>query len=247
VAFATNRTLDRFPPAAILAALLLAALLAAPSVALGDSVSSGAPPAQYRGPSSEVSTRWLPLQDSRLAGGGDPARYAEGWSRWESWFEHEKDGLLRDLLSRGAAGDAPAPAPVDALRPQDRARRVLPALRAALRSDDASVRAAAALALGNARDVASVPDLARLLRTGPAADRRTAALALGFLGDRSAVAELTKTLEAKDAKSDYARTYAAMALGILGDKRDQRTLAALQENCNYLAPTEFLHEFLSIY
>ena len=35
--------------------------------------------------------------------------------------------------------------------------------------------------------------------------------------------------------------------GILGDKREMRTLSAIQENCNYLAATEFLPELLSIY
>ena len=216
--FATNRTLDRFPPAAVLAALALAALLVAPAVALGDSTSSGAPPAQYRGPATEASTRWLSFEESRPAGVGDSNRYPERYARWESWFEHEKDGLLRDLLARGAApaaGDEPAPpapAPVDLLRPDDRAQRVLPALREALRDENAAIRSAAALALGNAKDPAAAADLARMIRSGGNAERRAAALALGFLGGDDAAVVLEAAL-AEEPTVD-GRSVAAVALGM---------------------------------
>ena len=41
--------------------------------------------------------------------------------------------------------------------------------------------------------------------------------------------------------------FAAVALGILGDKSDLPLLSKVQENCNYLATTESLTEILLIY
>jgi HEAT repeat protein len=116
-------------------------------------------------------------------------------------------------------------------------------------SSDASLLMKSAVALGLLGDPSATKTLLKVFQESSSnyASLAGAALALGFLGDRSAVAELTKALAAKEAKSDYSRTYAAMALGILGDKREMRTLSAIQENCNYLAATEFLPELLSIY
>jgi HEAT repeat protein len=64
-----------------------------------------------------------------------------------------------------------------------------------------------------------------------------------MMGDAAAVAPLVETLADGDAASS-SRAYAAMALGILGDKRPPRLLLAVQRDLNYLAKTEWLPELL---
>jgi len=75
-----------------------------------------------------------------------------------------------------------------------------------------------------------------------------ASLGLGFIGDRSAIATLADILNNKDGKAkDNARAFAAVSLGILGDKDELAILTKLQGSCNYLAQTEALKELLLIY
>jgi HEAT repeat protein len=219
----TTTRSDRIPLAGILLALALGALLAWPAVARGDSFSSSAAPSQYRGPSSDVPSRGLPLFDAGVPGGGEASRSSEGWARWEFWFEYEKDVLLRDAFANARDGSAVGPGAgakaarlFDALRPGDLADRVLPALRAALEDPSARVREAAALALGNAGDRASLDALAGALRASPAGERRAAALALGFLRDPGAVPHLRRALD-QDPDAGV-RALAAMALGLSGER-----------------------------
>jgi HEAT repeat protein len=105
----------------------------------------------------------------------------------------------------------------------------------------------AAIALGSIGDPSAVQVLVKVFeRAGnnqPALLGAT--LALGFIGDRSAVAPLVKALESRT--QEYTRAYAAMALGVLGDKREERALSIVQANTNYLATTEWLGELLSLY
>jgi HEAT repeat protein len=117
------------------------------------------------------------------------------------------------------------------------------------RTTDGELMMKAAIALGSIGDPGAVKVLVKVFAAAgnnqPALAGAT--LALGLIGDRSAVGPLISALEATDSGHDYSRAYAAMALGVLGDKREQRAMAVLQENSNYLATTEWLGELLSIY
>jgi hypothetical protein len=118
-----------------------------------------------------------------------------------------------------------------------------------LRATDAGLMMRSAIAYGLLGDPAAAKDLVKVFESAgsnPAA-LSGCAVGLGLLGERSVVADLTKTLASTDASHDFARVYAAMALGVLADKRDLRTLSAFQENSNYLAATEFLPALLSLY
>jgi HEAT repeat protein len=223
-----RRDAPDLPLVAVLAAVLGGALLLWPTVAAGDSFASGAPPVQYRGPAEDVGGRGSPLLEA--PGGGEP-RLHEGWDRWEFWWEHSKDALLREVLARPVTATVAGPRllldpPVvpDAPDAADRAERILPALRGALEAGDPSVRAAAALALGNARDGTSREDLALLLRRGNAASRGAAALALGFLGGDASIDPLHRALD----RDPDARTRALAALG-LGLTGRPSALPALQD------------------
>ncbi len=174
---------------------------------------------QYRGPAEEVGRG-----DSALpfpVVGGENGRSAEGWARWEFWFEQEKDALLRRALSAPRGGTPVGPGMpsgglggFDPLRPTDLADRTLPAIRAALADPSPEVRMAAALAAGNARDAASLPAIEEMLRRGSRAERRAAALALGFLGDAASL----PALERAGSDADPAvRTAALLASGLLGE------------------------------
>jgi HEAT repeat protein len=129
-------------------------------------------------------------------------------------------------------------------------RRAAPILQdLVLHSSDAGLLMRSGVALGLVGDASAAKDLVKVFQAGGSnpASLSGGAIGLGLLGDRSVVGDLTKTLAAADPSHDFARTYAALALGILADKRDHRTLAVIQENCNYLATTEFLPELLAIY
>ncbi len=211
----------RFPLGVVLLALGVGALLLWPTLALGDSLSSGSPPVQYRGPSGEVPGHVPSIIDTTT--GGDSARSTEGWARWEFWFEYEKDALLRRAMagSRGATATGPslpaapgAPVVTDPTE-ADLRQKLLPALRLALKDPSQAVRAAAAMGLGNARDQASVTALADMLRSSPAADRRAAALSIGFLGGPAAVEPLARALEQDPDVT--VRSLAAVGLGLAGD------------------------------
>jgi HEAT repeat protein len=91
---------------------------------------------------------------------------------------------------------------------------VLAPLRQALRHEKEQARRAAAVALGNLRAAAAVPDLVESLRDPGADVRREAAAALGKVRDRAAVAGLTRSL-CDDEEAVRAR--AAEALGLIGD------------------------------
>jgi HEAT repeat protein len=110
----------------------------------------------------------------------------------------------------------------------------VPALVSALERDkQASVRGAAAVALGQIGDPAAVPVLARKLseripgtgllsrvtrgrREEDEFVRRAAAAALGQIGDRAAVPALIDALS-KERTEDDVRREAARALGLIGD------------------------------
>ncbi len=229
-------TIRRLAP--LTAALALATVLPAAGApgARADSTSSYAPPAQYRGPSSEVagglSSLFLPQPPS-----GSNADSPEAWARWEFWFEYSKDRLLRDARERIARDErqdpalriAGAPPGPQAVRPEDRAALVSPALAAMAGATDPVLRGSALLAQGGAADPSALPALTESLRRGAVSDRRSAALALGSLGDAAAAAALERALR-EDDDSDV-RSYATLSLGLLGGTGVSTTLRAhLQRN-----------------
>ena len=89
-------------------------------------------------------------------------------------------------------------------------------VRAALQSDEESMRFAAACALSNAQDSAALPELIEALRDE---HRRQEALsAMMALGDASAVPMVAALFE-QETLGDFDRTLAAAALARLGDSR----------------------------
>jgi HEAT repeat protein len=97
--------------------------------------------------------------------------------------------------------------------PGDEARTQV---RAALRSEEESMRFAAACALSDAHDAAALPELVAALDDG---HRRQEALsALMSLGDASAAPQIGKLFE-QESLGDFDRTLAAAALARLGDAR----------------------------
>jgi len=210
----------RLPILGVILALLFGGLLLVPVIARADSASSTAVPCQYRGPSNEVPRGGSVFLDP--PSGGEGARSAEGWARWEFWFEYEKDALLRGALGipRGATITGPgfpaAPDPgYDPLRPGDLDGRLLPALRAALRDPAVEVRIAALLALGNAKDAPSRAAMEERLARGSAAERRAAALGLGFLGDPLSLPALQRALADPEPE---VRSMAVLSSGLLGSR-----------------------------
>ncbi len=69
---------------------------------------------------------------------------------------------------------------------------------------------------------------------------------LGFIGDRSAVPTLIKFLKERDKFQDSTRAFAAVALGLLGDKDDIPIISKISEHNNYLIRTDALGEVLTI-
>lgn len=89
-------------------------------------------------------------------------------------------------------------------------------VRAALRSEEESMRFAAACALSDAHDAAALPELATALQDE---HRRQEALsAIMSLGDAAAVPEVAKLFEQENL-GDFDRTLAAAALARFGDAR----------------------------
>lgn len=69
---------------------------------------------------------------------------------------------------------------------------------------------------------------------------------LGFIGDRSAVPTLIKFLKERDKYQDSTRAFAAVALGLLGDKDDIPIISKISEHNNYLIRTDAIGEVLTI-
>jgi len=105
----------------------------------------------------------------------------------------------------------------------------------------------AALALGLMGRRAAVGDLARALRT----TRSTAVqsriiLALGHLGHLGAVDPLLTILK-DPAETTLIREFAAVALGLMGDRRERDPLFELDAWFNFYATTRATNEFLRLY
>jgi HEAT repeat protein len=87
-----------------------------------------------------------------------------------------------------------------------------------------------ALALGIMRSQAAIPELQKLIKNLDADEivRAHAVIALGKLGDKSSVGILVK--DGLTDKSSHVQRSAAIALGLLADKDDEKTVEALVTN-----------------
>ncbi len=93
----------------------------------------------------------------------------------------------------------------------------------------------AAIALGLLGDKSLVPELVQMLREAQSLSSQAAvASALGFIGDARSIDPLVALLEKRDA-TDRARGFAAVALGIVGDKEPFPWNAKVSTDCNYRA------------
>jgi len=174
----------------------------------------------------------------------------------------EPEAALRDLSHPQArvrlqAADSLGHLPADA--DPGLAARVRTGLRAALRDDDAEIRYAAALSLGELRDAEAATALVEQMEgDGHPLPRQAATIALGLIGQREAVPALLRALQSAprdvrfqaatslvqlDPESAVAplrralrdqdaevRSAAASALGDLGDRESAPALARLLDD-----------------
>lgn len=102
----------------------------------------------------------------------------------------------------------------------------------------------AAIALGILGDKSAVPALTAILAdvgASSAAVQAAVSDALGFIGDHRAVTPLVKTLsDERAARGTTARIYAAVALGLVGDKDPDTWNYQLTQGFNYFATVETL-------
>jgi len=105
----------------------------------------------------------------------------------------------------------------------------------------------AALALGLMGRRAAAGDLARALRgTRSTVVQSRIILALGHLGHQVAVDPMLKILK-DQSESTLVREFAAVALGLMGDRRERDPLFELDAWFNYYATTRATNEFLRLY
>jgi len=151
------------------------------------------------------------------------SRQVEGESRWEFWWEMNRERFLLRAAARNAAGPGDGPGAAfamaapefDLVAPADVEKRIIPALLARLESADAEERAAAAIALGKARATKAFGALRSMLERGTRTDRRAAAIALGLLDEPLAIPALLKFL-GRTGASPEDLSYAALGLGLIG-------------------------------
>lgn len=109
-----------------------------------------------------------------------------------------------------------------------------------------SLRIQAATALGLMADAEAVEALIALVENSSSLNvTSSAAKALGLIGDRRAIPPLRKILEDPKAKS-LARDYAAVALGMIGEKTSLPWNTPLSENCNYSIALPAIAEAINI-
>lgn len=104
------------------------------------------------------------------------------------------------------------------------------------------LRLQAATALGLMGDTEAVDVLIKALKEGQTVTvTSSAAQALGLIGDISAIAPLRKILDDKKT-NDLARAFAAVALGIIGEKTDLPWYNVITANYNYRAKVSAISE-----
>lgn len=114
------------------------------------------------------------------------------------------------------------------------------------RSTPPTFRLQAATGLGLMADRQAVSVLIDTLQSAQTLGVSSAAAkALGLIGDREALAPLT-VLARDDDASELTRAFAAVALGIVGEKSDLPWNAAISEDNNYRARVQSMEEVLDI-
>ena len=176
---------------------------------------------QYRGPADEVLAATAPLPGATGGGGGfpsalaDPVSAAEGFDRWEFWFEWNKDVLLRARDARRSAMPALAEGENARVDTEFARREIAPIVRAVADAADPHLARSALIALGKIGGEESVPAILGALKTGSPETRRIAVLALGLSGERPALVQLAQIFEDPTAHADL-RAAAAVGMGLQG-------------------------------
>ncbi|MCB9831177.1 MAG: HEAT repeat domain-containing protein [Planctomycetes bacterium] len=113
---------------------------------------------------------------------------------------------------------------------------------------DIDLRRSASIALGLMGDKEAVAVLQKEIEASEnsLAVHGAVTQGLGFIGDRSAVPTLIKFLRERDKYQDSTRAFAAVALGLLGDKDDIPIISKISEHNNYLIRTDAIGEVLTI-
>ncbi|MBK6943029.1 MAG: HEAT repeat domain-containing protein [Planctomycetes bacterium] len=175
--------------------------------------------------------------------GGRKPRGAEDVGGWTFWWEINKDpyldlrhALARQRASTGSTGILTgigrSVRGVATNRPSDEmiASQIAPALRAALKANDAEIVDAAALSLGRILDAkqgeAVLDDLRATLKSPFATACQASVLSMGLLQRREAIPDLVEILRDSDtgrkstdggSVDTVTRGFAAIALGMIGD------------------------------
>jgi HEAT repeat protein len=172
--------------------------------------------------------------------GGRRASGAEGFERWEFWWEYNKDALLNlrsRLVSETASGSSDfflgsedKTNAKNVTRPTERVIRetVLPELVKATEDNYYLVRDAAVLSLGKIGDPSSLPVLLKMLKDEHREVQESSALALGLLGNHDALQTLISLMNDDESSHKITgrreiltrtRGFAAVGLGLLGDEQ----------------------------
>jgi HEAT repeat protein len=166
---------------------------------------------------------------------------AEGFERWEFWWEYNKDALLNlraRLSERETAsgssdfflGSADKANTVNVTRPTERLVKesVIPALITATGDKYYLVRDAAVLSLGKIGDPSALPTLVKMLKDEHREVQESAALSLGLLGNKEALPILVALMKDNDESHTITgrreiltrtRGFATVGLGLLGDEQ----------------------------
>lgn len=170
-------------------------------------------PGAYRGPDAE---RVLGA-DLEVHGGG-MIGFAQRRAGWTSWFEHERELLLRgeaDFPARAVGEDGRYGGEAWSVQRNELLLASLPLLVEGLQAGTPALREASALALGRIGYPASEGLLVDALEDADAAVRQAACLGLGLLGTPGAEEVLRARFE--DARrAEEERAIAALALGLSG-------------------------------
>lgn len=166
---------------------------------------------------------------------------AEGFERWEFWWEYNKDALLNlraRLVDRETAsgssdfflGSGDKTNVVNVTRPTERLVKdtVVPELLKATSDTYYLVRDAAVLSLGKIGDPSAMPTLVAMLKDENREVQESAALALGLLGNKEALPILVALMKDNDESHKITgrreiltrtRGFATVGLGLLGDEQ----------------------------
>jgi HEAT repeat protein len=199
------------------------------------------------GPRGAVPRGATPGRGGRRGGG------AEGYERWEFWWEYNKEPFLnlKQRIHRGAVqsgssdfflGGTDKDAANDLTKATEGqiSGELIPGLIDACSDKFFDTRAAAVIGLGKTRDKAKVmPTIVKLLADEDKQVRESAALALGILGDKECIPILLSIMqETPEGKKlcnnsilTRTRAFAAVGLGLVKDEAAiQPLLAQLQAN-----------------